>query len=40
VLQNGLRLADQPAELAGILLGGLLLVALGADRVFGERMAT
>jgi ribose/xylose/arabinose/galactoside ABC-type transport system permease subunit len=39
-LQNGLRLADQPAELAGILLGGLLLLALGADRVFGERMAT
>jgi rhamnose transport system permease protein len=31
ILQNGLRLADLPPELAGILTGGLLLVAIGAD---------
>jgi ribose/xylose/arabinose/galactoside ABC-type transport system permease subunit len=31
VLQNGLRLADLPAELAGILVGLLLLAALSAD---------
>jgi rhamnose transport system permease protein len=30
VLQNGLRLSDQPAELAGILTGVLLLAAIGA----------
>ena len=30
ILQNGLRLADLPPELAGILTGGLLLVAIGA----------
>jgi hypothetical protein len=30
VLQNGLRLSDQPAELAGILTGILLLAAIGA----------
>jgi ribose/xylose/arabinose/galactoside ABC-type transport system permease subunit len=35
-LQNGLRLADQPAELAGILLGTLLLVAIGGGRLFQE----
>jgi ribose/xylose/arabinose/galactoside ABC-type transport system permease subunit len=29
VLANGLRLADQPAELAGVLTGALLLVAIG-----------
>jgi rhamnose transport system permease protein len=33
VLQNGLRLADLPAELAGILVGVLLLGALGADQL-------
>jgi rhamnose transport system permease protein len=32
VLQNGLRLADLPAELAGVMTGGLLLVAIGLDR--------
>jgi rhamnose transport system permease protein len=32
VLQNGLRLADLPAELAGILTGILLLLAIGLDR--------
>jgi ribose/xylose/arabinose/galactoside ABC-type transport system permease subunit/ABC-type sugar transport system substrate-binding protein len=31
VLQNGLRLADLPAELAGVLTGTLLLVAIGLD---------
>ena len=39
LLQNGLRLADLPAELAGILTGALLLVAVGANRFFGERKA-
>ncbi|HEY8551663.1 MAG TPA: ABC transporter permease [Vicinamibacterales bacterium] len=29
ILQNGLRLSDQPAELAGVLTGVLLLVAIG-----------
>jgi ribose/xylose/arabinose/galactoside ABC-type transport system permease subunit len=33
VLQNGLRLADLPAELAGILVGILLLGALSADQL-------
>ncbi|MFM7077427.1 MAG: substrate-binding domain-containing protein [Planctomycetaceae bacterium] len=33
VLQNGLRLSDLPAELAGVLTGALLLAALGADRL-------
>ena len=32
LLDNGLRLADGPPELAGILQGVLLLVAIGADR--------
>jgi rhamnose transport system permease protein len=32
LLQNGLRLSDQPAELAGVLTGILLLVALGLSR--------
>jgi rhamnose transport system permease protein len=32
VLQNGLRLADLPAELAGVLTGALLLLAIGLDR--------
>jgi rhamnose transport system permease protein len=31
VLQNGLRLADLPAELAGVLTGVLLLLAIGLD---------
>jgi rhamnose transport system permease protein len=31
ILQNGLRLADLPPELAGILTGALLLIAIGAD---------
>ena len=35
VLQNGLRLADLPSELAGVLTGGLLLVAIGLDRRTG-----
>ncbi len=33
VLQNGVRLADYPAELAGILTGLSLLAAIGLDRV-------
>lgn len=33
VLQNGLRLADLPAELAGILTGVLLLTTIGLDRL-------
>ena len=37
LLQNGLRLADQPAELAGILTGMLLLLALALSR---ERKAS
>ncbi len=32
VLQNGLRLADLPAELAGVLTGGLLLASILLDR--------
>ncbi len=32
ILQNGLRLADLPSELAGVLTGVLLLVAIGLDR--------
>jgi rhamnose transport system permease protein len=37
LLQNGLRLADLPAELAGILTGVLLIAAIGANRLFAER---
>jgi rhamnose transport system permease protein len=33
VLQNGLRLAALPTELAGILTGGLLLAAIGTERL-------
>ena len=40
VLQNGLRLSDQPAELAGILTGILLIAAIGANRLFAERSRT
>src|SRR5438445_664420 len=36
VLQNGLRLADLPAELAGILVGTLLLAALSADQLLSR----
>ena len=32
ILQNGLRLADLPGELAGMLTGTLLLLAIGLDR--------
>lgn len=35
VLQNGLRLADLPAELAGVLTAALLLTAIAADRLTG-----
>ena len=35
VLQNGLRLADLPAELAGVLTAALLLTAIAADRLLG-----
>ena len=38
VLQNGLRLADLPAELAGVVTAALLLAALGANRVLEGRM--
>ena len=37
LLQNGLRLSDRPAELAGILTGILLLAAIGANRFVAER---
>jgi rhamnose transport system permease protein len=37
LLQNGLRLSDQPAELAGILTGVLLIAAIGANRFVSER---
>ena len=37
LLQNGLRLSDQPAELAGILTGVLLIGAIGANRLVAER---
>ena len=39
VLQNGLRLADLPAELAGVLTGTLLLLAIGLDRRPGRTRA-
>jgi rhamnose transport system substrate-binding protein len=39
VLQNGLRLSDIPAELAGILTGVLLLAAIGLDRRTGRAPA-
>jgi ribose/xylose/arabinose/galactoside ABC-type transport system permease subunit len=37
VLQNGLRLADLPAELAGVLTALLLVTAIGAHRILEER---
>ncbi len=39
VLQNGLRLAALPTELAGILTGGLLLAAISAERLFAQPQA-
>jgi ribose/xylose/arabinose/galactoside ABC-type transport system permease subunit/ABC-type sugar transport system substrate-binding protein len=39
VLQNGLRLADLPTELAGGLTGVLLLTAIGLDRLSTRRAA-
>ncbi len=38
VLQNGLRLADLPAELAGVLTGALLLLAIGLDHRAGRSL--
>jgi rhamnose transport system substrate-binding protein len=42
VLQNGLRLSGQPAELAGILTGALLLLTVALNRIalFGRRVRT
>jgi len=40
VLQNGLRMADLPAELAGLFTGLLLLITIGADRLFGRPQST
>jgi rhamnose transport system substrate-binding protein len=40
VLQNGLRLAALPAELAGILIGGLLLATISVQRLAQMRSAT
>jgi rhamnose transport system permease protein len=39
VLQNGLRLAALPAEVAGILTGGLLLATLSIEQLFRTRHA-
>jgi ribose/xylose/arabinose/galactoside ABC-type transport system permease subunit len=36
LLQNGLRLADLPAELAGILTGVLLIAAIGLNRLLAK----
>jgi ribose/xylose/arabinose/galactoside ABC-type transport system permease subunit len=36
LLQNGLRLADLPAELAGILTGALLVAAIGSNRLLAK----
>ncbi len=38
VLQNGLRLAALPAELSGILTGGLLLAAISIERLSAGRL--
>jgi rhamnose transport system permease protein len=40
VLQDGLQMADRPAELAGVLTGVLLLVAASLDRLPFKRGAT
>jgi rhamnose transport system substrate-binding protein len=37
ILQDGVRLADLPAELAGILTAGLLIAALGSGKLVGDR---
>ncbi len=37
VLQTGVRLADLPAEFAGVLTAALLILALGANKLFEER---
>jgi ribose/xylose/arabinose/galactoside ABC-type transport system permease subunit len=37
LLQNGLRLADLPTELAGILTGVLLVAAIGLNRLVSDR---
>jgi rhamnose transport system permease protein len=37
LLQNGLRLADLPAELAGVLTGLLLVAAIGLNLILAER---
>ena len=37
LLQNGLRLADLPTELAGILTGVLLVAAIGLNRLLADR---
>ncbi|HEX5083278.1 MAG TPA: substrate-binding domain-containing protein [Blastocatellia bacterium] len=37
ILQNGLRLADLPAELSGILTGALLVITICVDRFLGAR---
>jgi rhamnose transport system permease protein len=39
ILQNGLRLSSQPAELTGILTGALLLTAIFADRISSRSVA-
>ncbi len=39
ILQNGLRLSSQPAELAGILTGALLIITILLDRVSKLRAA-
>ncbi|HVT89325.1 MAG TPA: ABC transporter permease [Tepidisphaeraceae bacterium] len=36
ILRNGLRLADQPAELAGVLVGTLLIVAIIGNKLINQ----
>jgi rhamnose transport system permease protein len=38
ILQNGLRLSAQPAELAGILTGGLLVATILLDRLMSDKL--
>ncbi|HKQ73663.1 MAG TPA: substrate-binding domain-containing protein [Blastocatellia bacterium] len=40
ILQNGLRLAALPAELAGILTGALLVITICVDRFLGTRASS
>jgi rhamnose transport system substrate-binding protein len=40
VLQNGLRLADLPVELAGILAGALLILSIAATRLLSGRKSS